>query len=369
MGLRNNMDKEVIAFDSKRFIRGKFQALIGVSVSVKEKDLSNFCAVYDTFMKKLFEKHNIPRRRLIYKSFDLKRIFFPLGVDPIEEFVKETKENIGFLDLYYSYFKNKTLAHTEKENHDQVTDFVNIYYEEPEGSEQVSAIKFLNIIEPAYPAICAWGYMSRNPSCVNNIFIMDHFSARPSKLWDQLKDIKSMQVVYDGGKCNYLISTADLYLACIEERIKKENLALNRSIHKILHPDFGGKFETTFLGTKYLYNISPAKKSEINLQSKLQHPIFYVFTEGNDYFSKLFTINRLSESAFLETTPFLEGVFNLAAKQNGSVKFYDPARDNQYILPQDKFYYYGQNGLNKIQELKKVGFTNETYSAENISKL
>jgi len=355
---------EFVGFDSKRFVRGKFQALIGIGVTIQEKKVKKLIKTYDQFMKELFDKNNLPYRRPIYKSYDLKRLFFSQGIYPLEELVKATKDSIDFIDFYYSYFKNKKMVQKNDETKDEPTKFIDVYYEEPTGSGKVNAIKFLNIIEPSYPSVCSWGYICDNPSKKDNTFFVDHFKALPSKMWKELSAVQSLNVVYNGGKCNYLVSIADLYLCCIEDRIKAKNIPLNRAIHKILHPDFTGKFETKFLGTHYLYKMSPAKKSEISIKSKIKHPIFYVFTEGSEAFSKTFGTG--GEESFLEQSTFFDKVLSLAAKENGSVKLYDPTRDNAYILPSDKFYYYGENGKKKINAVKALGNKNEVFKAENI---
>ncbi len=54
-------------------------------------------------------------------------------------------------------------------------------------------------------------------------------------MWEQLGKIKNIKIVYNGGKYSYLISAADIYLAWFEENIRKNDLALNRQVHKIFH--------------------------------------------------------------------------------------------------------------------------------------
>ncbi len=356
---------EYVGFDSKRFVRGRFEALIGVGITIQKSKFEEFKEVYNNFMKELFNNNNIPYRRPIYKSYDLKRLFFSQGIHPIEDFVKETKGLIDFVDFYYSYFKNKTMDQKDDETKDKITDFIDVYYNAPKGKQTVSAIKFMNIIEPTYPAICVWSFINSNPLKCDADFYIDNFKALPSKMWNELSNIKTMNVVYSGGKCNYLVSAADLYLCCIEDRIREGDVPLNRSVHKILHPDFTGKFDTNFVGTHYLYPLAPASKSEISINSKILHPIYYIFTEGSEIFSKTFG-RKGGEQTFLEQSPFLDKVLSIAAKENGSVKFYDPTQDNSFILPSDKFYYYGEKGKEKIETLKRLGFTNEISTAENI---
>lgn len=354
---------DLIGLDGKRFIQGKFQALIGVGITINEKHLSDFIKTYDNFMQELFQESSIDKRRPIYKAYDLKSLFYIQGKEPISKFVEATKDKIDFIDFYYSYFIRKTNENGIK---DKPTEFINIYHEEPTGIEKVNAIKFLNIIEPSYSAICCWGQIQKNPKlCSNSTFYVDNFQSSPSKMWEQISKLKNLNIVYNGGKCNYLISAADLYLVFLEEQIKKNNLHLNRETHKILHQHFTGKFETQFLGTQYLYQLAPAKKANVRTISNVKHPIYYVFTEGQEMFQKTFG-NKKSEQLFLEQSPFLDKVFELATKNKGSVKFYDVSQDNSFITKEDKFYYYGDAGKQKIEMLKRTGFKNEIYYSENL---
>ena len=101
---------------------------------------------------------------------------------------------------------------------------------------KIRRIKFLNIIDPAYPVICAWEHIDKNPQLAENTtYFLDNFQVRPSKMWEQLGKIKNIKIVYNGGKYSYLISAADIYLAWFEENIRKNDLALNRQVHKIFH--------------------------------------------------------------------------------------------------------------------------------------
>lgn len=356
--------KNLLGVDSKRFVNGKFQALIGVGLTVKDSNLGAFTKTYNEFMDSLFKSGGLDRRRPIYKSYDLKSLFYTQGKEPIKEFVEATKDKVDYLDFFYSYFTRKI---DENGNPEKPPEFIDIYYGEPTGGQKVNAIKFLNIIEPAYAAICSWGCIKENELLSSNmVFFVDHFQANPSKMWEQLSNMENFHVVYSGGKCNYLISAADLYLAHIEEQIKKNNIRLNRQVHKILHDNlkFTGKFTSHFLADRDLYQLSPATKSNIRLNSKLKHPIFYVFTEGNEAFEKIF--GSKNEQSFLEQSPFVDKVFKLATESNGSVKFYEVSQDNSFITKEDKFYFYGENGKSKVETLKRAGFNNETFSAENL---
>jgi hypothetical protein len=370
----SNGNSRIVGFDSRRFVRKDFEALMGVGVTVVDYDA--FVNSYTAWIKELFSNAGFQQNKLIYKSFDLNKLFGNQIDTVYASFVDAVKNDIQFLDVYYSYFyppdkhqiPESGILDEKEEREQEHLEFIKVYYKESTGSEYVSGIKFLNLIEHAYPLICVWDYAKRNMKFSSNIYV-DHFETKPSHVWEDLianKEKVKMNIIYNGDRCNYLISTADILTAYLHDEIKKQNIFLNRQVHKILHNGFSGKFETRFLGSKYLYDIAPSNKYVVNNLPFLKHPVYFVFGEGNEDFKK--TYPNTEEKKFLEDSPFMNEIYNQATRNNGSVKYYDPNTDNQIIQKQDKFFRYGPNGQNKIEYLKKVGYKNEIISIETLLK-
>lgn len=367
--------RPVVGFDSCRFVRGNFQALMGVGVTVNDHE--RFRKAYDRWLDNIFDEVGLKRDKLIYKSFDLNKLFGDRIFEIYDQFVEETKDHIHFLDLFYSYFypsdghrsTDKTDFLDEKdERNEPIPKFIKVYYKEPGGIETVSGIEFLDLIDHSYPLICAWDYFSRNPNTAFTARI-DHFDAKPSNIWCEVLKNKhkfKLEIVYGGDKCDDIISSADILLNYLHEEIKKNNIPLNRKTHDILHKNFNRKFETRFLGSKYLWEMTPSNKWVVNNHAFIKHPIYFVFLEGAEDFKKIYP--QMDERKLIEDSPFIDMLYVKAATDSGSVKYYNPNTDNRLIQKEDKFFYYDVNGRRKIDYLAKLGYKNEIISSEELMK-
>lgn len=349
----NVYSMKMIGIDSKRFVNGKFHALLGVAVTVS--DFEKFKNTYNSILSKLFEELNIERKKKIYKAYEIKRLFLNTGIDALETFFKGIEPNVDFLNILYSYFKDK-----ENPRGEDSKPFIKIYYKEP-TKEMVTAIQFIDQIEHSYPYICGWDIVKKNPLMEFSI-LTDHFETKPSKAWNEFSSIKNVGIIHSGGQCNYLISAADIILAALENRILNNGVYLNRSIHGVIE-EYRGKFETSFLGSGYLYSLSPSHKWIANNLRFLKHPIFYIFKEGRP-FKELF--KDVSEEKYLEQSLLLNKIYDLACEYNGSVKYYDPSKDNLLIQNNDIFVYYGEQGFTKIKMLQSLGYNNVVKDAHQI---
>ncbi len=345
---------KMVGIDSKRFVRRDFHALLGVAITVK--DFDNFKEAYNFILSELFQELGMERKKKIYKAYEIRRLFSNTGIDALERFFKQLSPSIDFLDVSYSYFRDKDSPKGEEPK-----PFIKIYYKEP-VKKMVTPIQFINLIENSYPYICGWNLIRKNPDFEFNI-MTDHFDTNPSKAWDEFCVIKNVSVVFSGGQCNYLISGADIILAAIENRILASGVFLNRSIHKLLN-EYSGKFETSFIGSGHLYSLSPSHKWIAKNIRFLRHPVFYIFKEG-EVFKRLF--KDASEEQYLEQSLLLDKVYDIACECNGSVKYYDPSKDNLMIQKNDIFIYYGEHGLSQIKMLQNLGYKNEIKNALQIS--
>ena len=349
--------KRFVGFDSKRFRRGNFQALLGVGVTVE--DVPKYCRKYDEIVTTAFEEAGIERRRPLYKSFDFSKLFFSKGYDLPERLFKELSEYVTFVDVYYSYFKKPASLESEKD------DFIRVFHKEKTGIETVTPIKFLDMIEHSYPAICAWRYIGKYDAFNPEIF-SDHFRSHPSNIWESLKGKPNFHVAYRGDQCNFLINAADVFVSAIERRILNKDLMLNRQIHEILRPEYEGKFETDFIGTKDLYDLSPSCRWTVDTSGRIMHPVYFVFPEGTAEFHRIFP--GQDENTFLESSLFLDTLYHEATKEGGCIKIYDAGTDNAVIRNSDVFFHYGPAGKAKIELLRGLGYKNRVITASELVK-
>jgi hypothetical protein len=128
--------------DTKRVVRkgikpidGKtkdFNSLFGVAVSVD--DIDTFIAGYKETIEKLFGKIGQTPRRPVYKAKDLNQIFYPTGINPLEEFLTGIAKHVDALDINYAFFLKKD-DETGTE-----TPYIDIFYAEPLKRKKITAI-------------------------------------------------------------------------------------------------------------------------------------------------------------------------------------------------------------------------------------
>lgn len=68
--MKKKIDR-IVGFDSRRFIRLDFNALLGIGVTVD--DYACLVRVYKNWIKNIFKSSGFKQNRLVYKSFDLNK--------------------------------------------------------------------------------------------------------------------------------------------------------------------------------------------------------------------------------------------------------------------------------------------------------
>jgi len=354
--------RRYVGIDTKRVVRKgikladgqtkDFNALLGVGVSVN--DLDSFVKGYEKTMQGLFDKIGQKPRRPVYKAKDLNQIFYPTGINPLEEFLKGIADYTDALDIYYSFFLKKD------DEHGIETPYIEIYYAEPIKRQRVTAIAFLDLIEESYPAYCAWEHIQNLPKIDSKVFV-DNFKIRQCHAWQELYSHESLHITPWGDRCNHLISAADILTSAIDERLRKNNVPF-KFAYKVL-PEFTSKVVIN-PSKSCMYMLSPAKDEFALLGGKITRPITYIFKFDPMIFKRLYP--STDQKDFIIDSAIGDRLIVEAAKNLSAIKFYEPT-DNHRIMPDDKFLFFDEYGKKQIDFLRSVGFReNEEVDANKL---
>lgn len=207
---------------------------------------------------------------------------------------------------------------------------IGVYWADPLEFKHLDGIEFLDVIEPAFPALSAWAVIRSRKSCGHPKILVDSFSIKPCDAWSEISAYNSFHILPKGDQCNHLISCADIFAAAINERLGLKSAKLNQTEIPLCLPELKGKCSTTFIGDKWLWYIKPSHNFNVDISAKLAHPIVFIFKTANPFSSK----NLLEQSALYGLA------LDFASKSSGSVKFFEESdlsiiRDDDFLLCHD----------------------------------
>ena len=335
----------VVGVDAGTFIRGGrttplFKAVWGVVVSFKDHE--KLKTEYNQLIDTLLNKNGKSRTRRVYSSYRIGTLF----EDPAEayqfreDFLCGILPFINTLDICYSYFLEG--------KPDEIT-----LYDAPSSRvphERIKPIRFIErILAQSYPHICARQYvMSRYVRESTNISIyIDNFQSEVTKSWLDLRKIENIYVLPKGDECNVAISIADICLRAINNRLYKVSGGLTPEDLDSVIPELSKpKLYTHFLSEASLYSIKPIYKTPIRLDNHLKHPIIFIQGEESEF----------TRSRFVQQSPLMDMISNMAYSVDGCVKSFSPERDRDYIRDGDYFVYLSGKGKEELQILRNLGY-------------
>jgi len=352
-------------FDSIRITRGQtnspyFQALLGVGITVN--DVDSFKRHYDLLFDDLFSRFKTPRKKPIYKSYDLKRLFYPSSSELITEIVTELSKEIDMIDIYYSYFLKKNPKYRlDPENEPEFTgetmDNIKVFGDDPNKSKTITGLELLDLLEHQYSALCAWNYHTFvGQRLKTHMWVDDIGGSTISRALKSLEGNQDFSIVVNGDKCNHLISTADIFVNFINLKLVSGAAKVNQNLVNLFETQLQSKMKTVCMGNNFLSWITPRISGSIDKSRHLVHPIYFILRED------VASIKGTDEKQFLEDTPVMDYALKLAAENNGCVKIFE-SLDQPFIQSKDTFIYYGIAGEAKAKVLEAVGYHNICLSA------
>lgn len=314
------------------------KGLIGVGVEIK--DYPKFVLHYQKILQNIFEKYSCEYQRQVYCSRDLIEIFEFDDIPSEIKVLEEIKEGLlPYIDKIYFFY---TFLFAMREI--SVFGATPNYHKIPVCSNKKGEKDFYGLIESSYPLNCAW-YIQQNNTKAK--FLLDNFQGRISPSWDLLKK-DSISIYYQGDRCNYLISSADLLVRLMKLKMyRQKDCFVLEGINRICSQEFGEKYELCFLGKKYLKQITPNETKKIHAQKLIAHPIYFISKE-----------NPLDsdETKSIENSPLFKKMIEKISSANGCFKYYEKGNDEKLMISEDYFIFIGEKGESNFKKLKKLGF-------------
>jgi len=263
----------VSAIDASVFERGGyrkalFKAPLGVAVTLD--DYADYKKFYDKTLAELFKKYGRNREKYVYSASGIMSLFNnPAESDEFfEGFFKAVAPRIRHLDVFYTYFpKNQPTS-------------ISIYGKGQTSVETLSPIKFIeNKLINAYPHNCAWRFIETHSEFKDNQIFLDHFQSEVTQSWFALQNLPNIHIFLKGDECNCAISTADILLKIVNNRLFRAKKGLYPDDIKNALPEVSNRLTSHFLGAKYLPYLVPVFPKQINFEDKIKHPIIYLLRE------------------------------------------------------------------------------------------
>lgn len=294
----------VVAFDDVLFQRhgttGTFKAPMGVGITIPNE--KKYAKNYDIILDKLFDKYKNERKKRIYKAAHLVGQLLDSSTGFIEDFLDAISRYVSHIDIYYSYFPSDITPRIFcfKDTHPR--------WYEPN--------RFINLIQNSYVHICAWRYLQLHPECKEYECHLDHFQGKITPAWEAIRDKENLYLYNSGNECNCFISSADLILRHIQNRLT--GALVRRSVRQCFTDIIDGTHvDAYWLGPKkdFLNNIAPNKDIDADVRPKIKHPIFIIAWQSPS--------NRASDKDAFEWTNTYSKTMERAFECGGCVRFWD----------------------------------------------
>jgi len=303
MGLIIGSDEGDVKFVGRR---GTFIARIGVAVSVRNSDFSEYLRSYREFFEQFKDSVGIQTPRWVFSSSDVRSYLIGNDGDPTEyllfmrEFVDEVVVPNGVITnfVFASFGVRK------------------IYL--PNGAHK-SVMAFLkNVLKSYFAYVPAWVVVSKLNHTKPEVRI-DNFNPSPQTVaWNELlKQTSELKVIPNGDKVDPMVSTADLLLRYIKEGmlLSKWRLDVSSLLRNLPALGFAPELLRVYhVGGSSLSAIVPISlENNVLPQYWYPRPIIYIVKEG--------LLQKDEEQRLIEKSPSFDYVLRHASEVGGSIKF------------------------------------------------
>jgi hypothetical protein len=299
-----------------------FKFLLGASVTVKDK--KQFKETYIESLQKSISTAGFEPKTNVYDSMLLVSETGYKITEIIPRLLTLLCNDIEKICLYCAYYIHPMSVYAESQ------------------PSTLLPIDFLHLIDNSFPHICAAKYVREYGNEEN--LELDHFQLGKTPAWEYLESSKcNTKLYFSGDICNPIISTADLIIRLIEERMRGrvDEISLRKALlpgceiisEKIIYYNLGGNTEEKRYAT-------PRLRLQANLNKYITHPIF-------------FTLGKWPEE-FMTTPTFIK-IQEMALNNDGCIKKYEPKDQNLWDVKKDKIIILDEEEKEKITKLKTFG--------------
>jgi len=327
-----------------------FEGLLGIAVTCKKEE--PFVDQYKACMPEALAKRGGETKRVVLKAYDISKLAPEHENEIIIPFLECLMKEIERIDIYYTRYNSNKLPSVSIYGKDQPT--------------TKDPVEFIRIIANGYPHQCGYWYLNEYSS--KNLYKMylDHFETCHTPAWDSMSQFKGLTVVFKGGNCNCLMSTADLLVRLTVTEVKKRNEDFNTEGIERIHSDFPwtDKVIVHDLGgsTQILKFMAPINRRDIDLTPYIARPLVFVPTES------LAGVPTKEERDLFENLPVFDDLSNFLFFSKGSFKYFRPSEDIRTVKKGDYFLILGPNSERMFAYLKKCGAILKGITPEELRK-
>jgi hypothetical protein len=288
----------------------KFNSHIGVIVFVE--DFESFRQKYYSILQEVFNNTGIKLERKVLSSYELLELTQG-NYSMLYEFCEKIKPLIKSTSVFYTGFNTQQIPKIRIFGRTSTPRFV--------GIEEF----MVTHIDQAFPHICIWRTLVylRN---TNTTVFSDSFTTNLTEAWDSIIQHPNLFEIFpNGDSLNPLISTADMLVKYIDQKVKDNKEWLNRdSITRVLGNE---NLYVHRITNSHLRNITPLRRMKFNFNDFIRHPVFFIIKPKN---SKV-------EIEFVKFhSPTL---LNRITDSNGSLMYFDQRKHPNYIVDGDTLIY------------------------------
>ncbi len=256
-------------------------------------------------------------------------------------------QHIDRIDFCYTFF-------TKEQESSKISIYCN-------GQTPVQNLLPIKLIEKhlfnSYPHLCAWRFLESNPSYRSVPIHVDMFQSEITSAWLKVRAMPGFHVFSKGDECNAYISTADMLLKLINNRLFRARKGLYPEDIQSVLSELPLKITSHFLGLKYLSNMVPSFPRQIDFTDKMGHPMIFLLKEMRHV--------DVTNEAY-ENSPLWRCMRNYAYRFDGCVKFFNAERDYSLLKEGDAMTYSGPESEKVARTIEKTGYPVKTLPPEKL---
>ncbi len=336
----------IIGVDSRLFVRnplkkdgtkGHFSSVLGIAVKIR--DYESYNIKYQEAMKKAFLEIGLEPDYQYYCVND----FRDMGMDNkktlLQKFLREISPHIEKVHVFYTLFSKKQISEVKVYGRMAKNEKIKLSSPTRTYEQLVSG----HLVQ-CFPAICAW----KLTEYLRNDTVQFHLDAYQGHIFEAQEDLETKgytYTIFPSGDCiNPVISTADLLLEVLDERLASQNRLL---IFDNIRPsllEFGENVLVYPILSKHLQKITPLDKKPIDIMPNIKHPVFWVF-KGEE----------LLDTGTFRRSKTYRNLLDLVVGFGGVAKMFEKSKDIDSFQKGDYGVYLNGRGKEIVESYIKIG--------------
>jgi len=386
-----------VAFDSKRFRRGRlereisssnptqgvtryigFNSPLGAGVWFKDEEEFENDLVEE--FRKLADDFVFELDRPFLCSTDLKRI---LGLQKAIPFADK------LLQAVQHHVKQVFISFVVLPPQKHPTVGVGGY---KSTTVQVATTKFLEDLGPMFSYITAYAFLGKPVGVPDWNMRIDAFKSKSTEAWNELTSRITPSVYYRGDECDPYICLADIIVFLTDAKLYSKKLHLNPSNVEAAWDGYGFKVKTRFLDENMLSKIRWYSDDTVDYSRYVAKPVLYLMIDELENIGPTPTDEGLDSEEIgvehlpvatppvpaepksqkfrdvIQKSPIYSSAVKYANNRKGCLKVFERSQDIAYVSDKDILVYVGPRSKNSAMTFKDA-YDVEVMSGKELRKL